>query len=147
MNWTDPQPPTTNVGYNHVKLSTPLGEILITWKGWKERPDYGIEFESEWIGVEYDLESAKNRAIEYLKTKYEELGKLLFGESSDTVEFSSVGKLRNALAGLPADRMIACEVVAKDGKAWSMCGEFCPRVPMGTIACLTLRNNKLETLP
>ena len=64
-----------------------------------------------------------------------------------TVNFHQVGQLRKALEGLPDDTFIACQVVAKDGKAWNMWGEFCPKVPQGTIACLTFRHDELETLP
>lgn len=63
------------------------------------------------------------------------------------VNFHTVGTLKNALEGLPDDRFIACQVVAKDGKAWNMWGEFCPQVSQGTIACLTFRHDELETLP
>jgi len=64
-----------------------------------------------------------------------------------TVNFCKVGELRKALENLPDDRFIACQVVAKDGKAWNMWGEFCPQVPQGTIAALTFRHDELETLP
>lgn len=64
-----------------------------------------------------------------------------------TVNFHSVGTLKKALKGLPDDRFIACQVVAKDGKVWNMWGEFCPQVPQGTIAFLTFRHDELETLP
>ena len=64
-----------------------------------------------------------------------------------TVNIHQVGQLRKALEGLPDDTFIACQVVAKDGKAWNMWGEFCPKVPQGTIACLTFRHDELETLP
>ena len=64
-----------------------------------------------------------------------------------TVNFCNVGELRKALENLPDDRFIACQVVAKDGKAWNMWGEFCPQVPQGTISCLTFRHDELETLP
>lgn len=63
------------------------------------------------------------------------------------VNFHTVGTLKKALEGLPDDRFIACQVVAKDGKAWNMWGEFCPQVSQGTIACLTFRHDELETLP
>lgn len=61
--------------------------------------------------------------------------------------FCNVGELRKALEDLPDDRFIACQVVAKDGKAWNMWGEFCPQVPQGTIACLTFKHDELDTLP
>lgn len=64
-----------------------------------------------------------------------------------TVNFHTVGQLKNVLKDLPDDRFIACQVVAKDGKVWNMWGEICPQVPQGTIACLTFRHDELETLP
>lgn len=66
---------------------------------------------------------------------------------SEIVHFYKVGELRKALEGLPDDRLIVCQVVAKDGKAWNMQGGFCPKVPQGTIACLTFKHHQLETLP
>lgn len=64
-----------------------------------------------------------------------------------TVNISTVGTLKKALEGLPDDRLIMCQVVAKDGKAWNMWGDFCPQVPQGTISCLTFYHDELETLP
>jgi hypothetical protein len=43
LNWTEPQEANYAVSYNHVKASTAFGDILITWKGWKEYPEYFIE--------------------------------------------------------------------------------------------------------
>jgi hypothetical protein len=69
------------------------------------------------------------------------------GNTVAPVNFHTVGTLKKALEGLPDDRYIVCQVVAKDGKVWNMWGEFCPQVPQGTIACLTFRHDELETLP
>lgn len=69
------------------------------------------------------------------------------GNTVAPVNFHTVGTLKKALEGLPDDRSIVCQVVAKDGKVWNMWGEFCPQVPQGTIACLTFRHDEFETLP
>jgi hypothetical protein len=61
-------------------------------------------------------------------------------------EFHTVGQLKKILKYLPNDRFIACQVVAKDGKAWNMRGEFCPQVHQGSIACLTFSHDDLKTL-
>lgn len=62
------------------------------------------------------------------------------------IEFHNVGQLKKAIEGIPDDRFIACQVVANDGKAWNMRGEFCPKVSQGDIACLTFRHEELDTL-
>ena len=61
--------------------------------------------------------------------------------------FHTVGQLRKLLEDLPDDRFIACQVVAADGKAWNMWGQFCGQVPHETIACLTFAHDELKTLP
>jgi hypothetical protein len=77
MNWTEPKPPTEGVSYyDHVILRTPFGNFMIEWKGWKESPSYDIMFNNEYVGSECDLNDAKERSVEYLKQKYDELGKM-----------------------------------------------------------------------
>ena len=67
MNWTKEKPPTEGIShYNHTTLRTPIGMFIIAWKGWKERPEYSIMLDNEYIGTEYDLESAKSLAKNYL---------------------------------------------------------------------------------
>lgn len=66
MNWTKESEPNKEVSYNHVKLQTPIGEYLVDWKGWKENPSYDISLKDEWIGSEYDLDSAKSLAENHL---------------------------------------------------------------------------------
>lgn len=63
------------------------------------------------------------------------------------IPFVNVGELRKALEGVPDDRFIACQVVAKDGRTWNMNATFCPRVPHGTIAAITFDHHELKTLP
>jgi hypothetical protein len=67
--------------------------------------------------------------------------------STKIVSFGTVGELRKALEGVDDNRLIICQVVAKDGKVWNMWGEFCPQIPQGTIACMQFKHDELETLP
>ena len=52
--------------YNHIFTKTAFGEILITWKGWKECDNFYIEFPFEWsfFNIEQphfnSLENAQN---------------------------------------------------------------------------------------
>jgi hypothetical protein len=47
LTWADPSPPTPECHYNHTISETPFGRFLLTWKGWKEYPDYGFD-ETPW---------------------------------------------------------------------------------------------------
>jgi len=58
-----------------------------------------------------------------------------------------VGDIRKAIQGLPDDRIVAAQVVAADGTAWSMRAVFVPCVPNGDIALIDLRHPDLKTLP
>ena len=67
MKWTEPKPPTIGINhYDHVILTTPIGEYVIEWKSWKEQPSYDVNLDCEWIGCEYDLKSAKDIAENHL---------------------------------------------------------------------------------
>lgn len=77
MKWSEHLKGNDKVSYDHVKMQSPLGEILITWKSWKELPSFDIEIDSVWIGCEYNLIEAKNSAIKYLKNKNQELTEFL----------------------------------------------------------------------
>ena len=54
--------PCEECAYNHVVAKTPIGDIHITWKGWKEYPSYDAEL--PWLNgwaYENTLDGAKNR--------------------------------------------------------------------------------------
>lgn len=37
LEWSDPKPPTKGIShYDHVTAETPLGQIMLEWKSWKE---------------------------------------------------------------------------------------------------------------
>ena len=74
MKWTENKPPTEGISfYNHTITETPIGKIIIEWKGWKDQPSYDIMIDGEWIGVEYELTDAKNIALNFIKEKSEKL--------------------------------------------------------------------------
>jgi hypothetical protein len=66
---------------------------------------------------------------------------------SKAIEFHTVGQLRQAIEGIPDDRLLICQVVGEDSGAWSMFASFTPQVQLGTIACLTLSHPQLKKLP
>ena len=68
-------------------------------------------------------------------------------EKDNTVSIYNVKTLRDALEGLPDDRIIMCQTVGQDHTAWNMCGSFCKQVPNGDIAVLTFQHSDLKTLP
>lgn len=79
IKWTELSGPIENVSYyDHVMLSTPIGNFTIEWKSWKESPTYDILIGTEYVGSEFDLESAKNRVLAYLKRKTNELNNLIY---------------------------------------------------------------------
>lgn len=94
MNWTEPKPPTEGVSReNHILCETPLGEIIIEWKGWKENPSYSVTLNhTKYLGVGYNLEEVKLVAYNYLKDKSEALQDFLFDSAwSKYEEFDQVG--------------------------------------------------------
>lgn len=79
MNWTKPNKPTQDISrYDHVICETPLGIFKIEWKGWNANDGYSLTLDdNDWIGVEYDLRSAKTLARNYLIQKHKELSAFL----------------------------------------------------------------------
>ena len=69
IEWSDVKCPNEENPYHHVIGKTPLGDFLITWKGWKESISYDIEHEfysahvcgfSSFFSLEEAKEQAKN---------------------------------------------------------------------------------------
>lgn len=81
--WTPNESPNDDSYYDHTKLETPLGEIIIEWKSWKEWPSFDIfnRTMNEWVGSEDSLDDAKIVAEKYLEDKYDELGKFITPDS------------------------------------------------------------------
>ena len=58
--WSDPQPPTEGVSYyNHVITKTPLGEIRLEWKSWKDYDPPTAQMPWEEFVVGNNLSDAK----------------------------------------------------------------------------------------
>jgi hypothetical protein len=79
MNWTEPKPPTEEIcSYDHIICETPFGELKIEWESWKESTNYNVILnDMDWIGTEYDIESAKKLAKNYLVQKHKKLSEFL----------------------------------------------------------------------
>ena len=68
IKWGDEQAPNDECSYTHVKGESPLGEFLITWKGWKQHPAYDVEVSPwGWLDSGTGLQDAKDIA----KKEYE----------------------------------------------------------------------------
>jgi hypothetical protein len=63
MNWTKESGPNEEISYNHIKLSTPLGEFVIDWKGWKEYPSYSIELEDTYSECEHTCKTSQTNSM------------------------------------------------------------------------------------
>ncbi len=65
----------------------------------------------------------------------------------------TVGELKQALEGVPDDRVLKAQVAALDGGAWMLNVEFLavvpagPSVPGGLMSMLKLTHPELETMP
>lgn len=78
MKWSKIHSPQKDVNYyDHVICETPLGNITIEWKSWKDKPSYDIVLPPAWVGCAYSLEDAKALAEKHLRNKMNELKKFL----------------------------------------------------------------------
>lgn len=81
LNWSEISEPKEGVSfYTHTIAETPIGKFKIEWKSWKESDTYSIMLDEQYIGDEFELEYAKERAEQFVKSKLEELQKLLLNE-------------------------------------------------------------------
>jgi hypothetical protein len=63
LTWTEPKKPGPDCHYDNTEAETPFGVYLITWKSWKNYPDYCIDFQSEFVGAgSTTLDDAKSAA-------------------------------------------------------------------------------------
>lgn len=60
--WTDPKKPGPGCSYDNMEAQTPFGKYLITWKSWKDRPSYAIEFQDGYVASENSLADARDAA-------------------------------------------------------------------------------------
>lgn len=52
LNWVEISDPNDQCHYNHTEAITPFGKFLITWKSWKDYPEYGFD-ETPWGETAY----------------------------------------------------------------------------------------------
>jgi len=76
--WSEPTPPIIGISrYDHVTCLTPLGVAIIEWKSWKQSDSYSLTIVNEYIGEGFDLDGAKQLAVEWLSNKHKELSLVL----------------------------------------------------------------------
>ena len=76
MIWSEISDPTEGVSFfTHTICESPIGRIIIEWRGWRELPDdYDVSINGDiFISYSVTLEDAKEKAKEYLENKYNEL--------------------------------------------------------------------------
>jgi hypothetical protein len=77
MNWTSESKPNDECRYDHTTVITPIGKITIEWKSWKEKPQFDVYLNGEWIGTGNSLEVAKTIALVHLANIADELKEFL----------------------------------------------------------------------
>ncbi len=62
LTWTEPKKPGPECHYDNTEATTPFGTYLITWKSWKDYPDYCVDFQADFVTVGSSLDDAKEAA-------------------------------------------------------------------------------------
>lgn len=72
LKWSEEREPDNGKTsyYNHVMVDTPLGKIMIEWKGWKIADGRVVYLDGYYICVGNDTEEAKRMAEYYIVTQY-----------------------------------------------------------------------------
>ncbi len=70
IRWSEERPPGKKCMYTHVVGYTPLGQCVISWKGWKEQPDFEVESGpcGPFSTIHISLEKAKSEAQSRLES-------------------------------------------------------------------------------
>lgn len=87
MRWSEEIKPNEKSNYDHVFCDTPLGEIIIEWKSWKDMPSYDISMDGIWIGCKYSLIDAKYFSFYHLEEISNELNRFINSSGLDNIEF------------------------------------------------------------
>lgn len=66
LEWSEERQPNEDSCYNHVVAKSPLGKILIEWKGWKEDDSRAVSVDGSYLDYAHDLEGAKLVAEQHL---------------------------------------------------------------------------------
>lgn len=77
MNWSEEKEANKEIPYTHIICDTPLGRIVIDWKGWKAFPSYDISINYEYIGSSSSLDISKEIAKKHIVDKYNILHEFL----------------------------------------------------------------------
>lgn len=89
MNWSEEFKPDTLSNYNHIICDTPLGKMIIEWKGWKERTTYDISIDENWIGSDDTMSGAREKSLEYLVSKSNDLNSFIkLNDNNGDIEFT-----------------------------------------------------------
>lgn len=84
MNWSENMPPINGKSYyDHTTLESPIGQIIIEWKSWKESPGYDVMINGDWIGFEYDLDNAKKLGENHIINIYSALKSFINADSKN----------------------------------------------------------------
>ncbi len=63
IKWSKPKKPNDHIEYDHIIGEHPIHTFFITWKGWKERPLYELEFGEHYHPEQFlSIQSAKIKA-------------------------------------------------------------------------------------
>ena len=61
LQWSEPRPPTKGVSHcDHVVAETPLGQIILEWKSWKDDDSPSGEMPWREFVIGHTLEDAKS---------------------------------------------------------------------------------------
>ena len=77
IDWSDRQDPNSDCSYNHIIGTTPFGEFLLAWKGWKDEGELSAGFDdtpwgdvwysSDWFTIEGAMEKAEAEMVRRCK--------------------------------------------------------------------------------
>ena len=66
IKWGVIESPSSRCSYDNLKGEHPLGDLLITWKSWKQYPSFDIESDTlGWVGTENSIDDAKINAQQH----------------------------------------------------------------------------------
>lgn len=99
LEWTEPAKANDEVRYDHTKAETPFGRFLLTWKGWKEYPDYGFD-ETPWGEAEYKDWNTVADAQRWAETEMEKRCLEATGGAKGYLELAALREERTRLEGV-----------------------------------------------
>lgn len=67
LEWSDPQPPSETLRYDHFKAESGLGVFTIEWKSWKTNDPFCLYLDGEYLLTANTIDEAKECAQSYLR--------------------------------------------------------------------------------